>query len=384
MMKADVLSLLAAALLGVFLVVPATAQRIETPQEQFLRSSSSHEERTHVMRGLDELTATISCDGAGALVVPSTSVNEDVADTVSIESESDSDKAGSEITIGKWTVLDLGENESESPNSKFAHLLEPASGTSPSCIIFFLSGGVPMLSHFPEVFYKAFLERLMAKTNAAIVAIPYEAGTDHSAIALKAVRDMKNALTVLENERGYFPSLPKYAIGHSGGAKMHAIGIATTDIGKILSGVGLMGYNDFSMAETVSSAMTFTMEMGVGGSSESSATQPTFLFNLASMAASALGLEFKPSPSEVDQMLQTGFSEDHQKKTMLFQFQTDDFDSTPKFMANFVANEAGPSVSIVPGTHMTPTFMACERTTISDEDDLNSLLNEVSSWMLDN
>ncbi|KAL7531905.1 hypothetical protein ACHAWF_003953 [Thalassiosira exigua] len=247
-----------------------------------------------------------------------------------------------------WSSFEVGEDE----NENFIHLLEPASGTSPSCIIFFTLGGVPVLSQFPEVFYKEFLERLEVKTNCATVAVPFDAGIDHSAIADRMAENMLSALTVLEDERGYSQSLPKYAIGHSTGSRIQVIAIATSDIGEKLTGAAFMGYNNFEMRETISSAMTFTMESEVGGGSEGSQSPPPLL-NLAARAAAALGLEFKLSPTEVDQMLQSEFNKELLNNTMLFQFETDNLDSTPSFMANFVGDAVRPSLSIVAGTHMT-------------------------------
>ena len=84
--------------------------------------------------------------------------------------------------------------------------------------------------------------------NVSVVAISYEVvGLDHFSIAQRAVNRMKNAVIKCEESSGYPESLPKYAIGHSLGAKLHAIGIALTWIDEELAGVGFISYNTISL-----------------------------------------------------------------------------------------------------------------------------------------
>ena len=269
--------------------------------------------------------------------------------------------------IGDWTVLDASDDASDggggsssSPSSEIVYLLEPASGASPSCVIFFLGGAV--LGQFPHISYSSFLKKLASATGASVVAVPYEVGLDHFGIARRAVKRMKNAVISCEDARGYPPGLPKYAVGHSLGAKIHSIGIAATGIGGELSGVGCVSYNNFGFAETIVMARSFVGEMRVGGmgsssssSSSSSSTTTPFdaLFDLAGMAVSAVGLEFTPSPADMDKILRSKFDEDVLKKIRMFCFDDDDLDSTERFLDCFGGGGAKPSVSYLPGTHLT-------------------------------
>ncbi|KAL7552149.1 hypothetical protein ACHAWF_015356 [Thalassiosira exigua] len=252
--------------------------------------------------------------------------------------------------IGDWTVLDLRDDDGGSA-PEIVYLLEPASGAAPSCVVFFLGGAV--LGQFPHVSYSEFLKRLAAKMNASVVAVPYEVGLDHYGIAQRVVERMKGALIACEDGRGYSPSLPKYAVGHSLGAKLHAIGIAATGIGDELSGAGFVSYNNFGFADTVSMARSFAKEMGVGGSFAGSTAPLDALFDLAGMAASAVGLEFTPTPSEMDRILESKFDGELLEKTRLFQFEDDDLDSTKRFVECFAGGAAAPLVSCLPGTHLT-------------------------------
>ena len=276
--------------------------------------------------------------------------------------------------IGDWTVLDVASDDvasdgggggssssssSSSSSTEIVYLLEPASGASPSCVIFFLGGAV--LGQFPHISYSSFLKKLASSTGASVVAVPYEVGLDHFGIASRAVKRMKNAVIECEDARGYPGGLPKYAVGHSLGAKLHSIGIAATGIGGELSGLGCVSYNNFGFAETISMARSFVGEMRLGGmgssSSSSSSTKTTpfdALFDLAGMAVSAVGLEFTPSPADMDKILTSKFDEDVLKKTRMFCFDDDDLDSTERFIDCFRrGGGAKPSVSYLPGTHLT-------------------------------
>lgn len=302
--------------------------------------------------------------------------------------------------IGDWNVLDLKEDGASTP--EIVYILEPTSGAVPSCVIFFLGGAG--LGQFPHISYSAFLQRVAAKMNASVVAIPYEVGLDHFSIAQKAVSRMKAAVIECEDSRGYPSYLPKYAIGHSLGAKLHSIGIAATGIGEELSGAGFVSYNNFGFAETITMARSFAKELQVGGTGFGAGSAMPFdtLFDLASMAVSAVGLEFTPSPSDMDRILETKFDEELLKKTRMFQFDDDDLDSTKGFVDCFEGGTKTPSVSHLPGTHLTPVFLKLgledlpdeakevasqvtggfENASFGNEEALDLLVDEVSDWML--
>jgi hypothetical protein len=253
---------------------------------------------------------------------------------------------------GEWTVLDVSQDET----SLIVYLLEPSSGASPSCIIFFLGGAV--LGQFPHISYSTFLQRLATKMNASVIAIPYEVGLDHFGLAQKAVQKMKNAVITCEDSRGYSESLPKYAIGHSLGAKLHAIGIAATGIGQELSGAGFISYNNFGFAETIRMSRTFAKKLNVRGFGAASSAMPfDALIDLAEMAVTAVGLEFTPSPTEMNRILTAKFDENVVTKTRMFVFDDDELDSCKGFLSCFEEGDAGlPTVSYLPGTHLTVSW----------------------------
>ena len=306
--------------------------------------------------------------------------------------------------IGEWTIMDLKQDESTTP--EIVYLLEPASGAAPSCVIFFLGGAV--LGQFPHIAYSAFLKGVAERTNAAVVAIPYEVGLDHFGIAQKAVSRMKSAVVECEDSRGYSASLPKYAIGHSLGCKLHSIGVAATGIGEELAGLGFVSFNNFGFAETITMARSFANEMKLGGNTgfQGGAGPAPFdaLFDLASMAIGAVGLEFIPSPNDLDRIVKTKFNEDVLKKIRLFKFDDDDLDSSTRFLNCFKEGVESPSVSNLPGTHLSPVFLKLgvddldlpeearamadaatggfQNASFGDEEILDALVEEVSDWML--
>lgn len=114
-------------------------------------------------------------------------------------------QSGGGKKIGDWNVLNLAEDGEGAP--EIVYLFEPKSGAAPSCVIFFLGGAV--LGQFPHICYSAFLEGVAAKMNASVIAIPYEVGLDHFAIAQGAVSRMKSAVIECEDSRGYPADLPK-------------------------------------------------------------------------------------------------------------------------------------------------------------------------------
>ena len=258
---------------------------------------------------------------------------------------------GSLKKIGEWTILDVKEEDATMP--EIVYLLEPTSGAVPSCVIFFLGGAV--LGQFPHISYSTFLRKLATKMNAAVVAIPYEVGLDHFGIAQRSVKRMQNALKECVDSRGYASQLPKYAIGHSLGAKLHSIGIAATGIGDELAGLGFVSYNNFGFAETISMARSFAKEMEVGGSFGPGNPAFDTLFDLAGMAVSVVGLEFTPSPMDMDKILRTKFDGDEEvlKKIRMFSFDDDDLDSTKRFLDCFEESAGVTQVSHLPGTHLT-------------------------------
>jgi hypothetical protein len=298
--------------------------------------------------------------------------------------------------IGEWAVLDVSIDDSTQP--EIVYLLEPASGASPSCLMFFLGGAV--LGQFPHISYSAFLSRLAAKMNGAVIAIPYEVGLDHFGIAKRAVERMKGAVIECEDKRGYSESLPKYAVGHSLGAKLHCIGMAATGIGQELAGAGFISYNNFGFAETIRMSRSFAKELNFGAAS---AAMPfDVIVDLAEMAVSAMGLEFTPSPNEMDRILSAKFDDDVLSKTRMFVFDDDDLDSCKGFLQCFENGQ--PSVSYLPGTHLTPVYLKLgvddlpdearemasavtggfRNASFGDEDSLNLLVDEVGNWMMGN
>ena len=313
---------------------------------------------------------------------------------------------GKQNKIGEWTVMDLKEDDSTTP--EIVYLLEPASGAAPSCVIFFLGGAV--LGQFPHISYSTFLKRVAERTNAAVVAIPYEVGLDHFGIAQRAVSRMKSAVVECEDSRGYPSSLPKYAIGHSLGCKLHSIGVAATGIGEELAGLGFVSFNNFGFADTITMARSFANEMQLGGNAGFQGVGPApfdALFDLASMAIGAVGLEFTPSPDDLDRIVKTKFNPQNVlKKIRLFKFDNDDLDSSSRFLDCFDNDDSNdmPSVSNLSGTHLSPVFLKLgvddldlpeearemadavtggfQNASFGDEELLDALVDEVSNWML--
>merc|ERR1712194_8488 len=89
-------------------------------------------------------------------------------------------------------------------------------------------------------------------------------------------------------------------------------------------------------------------------------------------------------------------------KTRMFQFEDDDLDSTNSFLGCFDGKAEVPSVSYLPGTHLTPVFLKLglddlpddakgmasqvaggfQNASFGNEAALEALVEEVAAWML--
>ena len=314
------------------------------------------------------------------------------------------------------------------PQQDYVYLLEPPNNTIPSCLIVFTGGAG--LGTYPQIAYNEFLFRLSNRLNAAVIAAPYNVGLDHFTLAKETGYLARRAIIYCQDDaqRRYPASLPVYAVAHSLGAKLTCIYTAATR--QEWSGMGLISFNNFSFSKTIGMAREFAatirestgMDTGTSSSSGAAAagvmTEEALnsLFNFAEMAVSAVGIDFSPTQADMDRLIQLKFTPELQQKTRLFTFDKDKLENTQDFLTacgaataatesagNSAWSPGGPTVSGLPGTHLTPVFfklgvddipdeyareMAREATggfesaSFGDEKELATLADEVSSWIL--
>ena len=309
----------------------------------------------------------------------------------------------------------------------FVYLLEPPNKSIPSCLIVFTGGAG--LGTYPQIAYNEFLFRLSNRLNAAVLTAPYQVGLDHFALAKETGDRCRRAMilcqdnednnnTTATNGARRFPAgLPVFAVAHSLGAKLACIYTAATGPA-FVQGLGLISYNNFSFGRTIGMAKEFaaTLRDNVGrsGSSNSNGRSSSTdemldtIFSFAEMAVSAVGIDFSPTAADMDRLIQLKFTSELQQKTRLFTFDNDRLENTPDFLqACTAAGGGGPTVSGLPGTHLTPVYFklglddilsdeyndsardmareavgGLESASFGDEGELTALVDEVSNWIL--
>ncbi len=129
------------------------------------------------------------------------------------------------------------------------------------------------------------------------------------------------------------------------------------------------------------------------------------IFNIAETVVSAIGLDFSPNAVATERLISLKFGQDFQRKTRLFVFDDDQMDNSREFVKSCLAGGEGqssPSVSGLPGGHLTPVYFKLgvddlpeetravarealggwQSASFGNEEELNALVKEVCDWML--
>ena len=259
---------------------------------------------------------------------------------------------------------------------------------------------------YPQIAYNELLVRLSNRLNAACLTVPYQVGLDHFALAQTVGEDIHSALDLAREQNFAMPEAPVYCLAHSLGAKLMTIYISATK--EAYDGMGWISFNNFGFGQTIGMAKDFAEEIrnGVMGSNdptrtvEGSSTDEIFnqVFNFAETVFSAMDIDFAPNPVQMEQLIGMKYQPDWQRKTRLFTFDQDKLQNTEDFCA-----QASVDVSELPGTHLTPVYFALgidqipdeeaqnmardamgglEKASFGNEEELNTLVNEVASWIL--
>ena len=316
---------------------------------------------------------------------------------------SDSDPSSAPVEEAPFGPI----SSSISPQEDFVYLLEPPSKTIPSCLIVFTGGAG--LGTYPQVAYNEFLLRLSDRLNAAVITAPYNVSLDHFALAKEAGELCRRAIIHCQEDRGYPENLPMYSLSHSLGSKLSCIYAAATN--QHFDGIGFISFNNFSFGRTIGMAKEFaetirksTGVQGVapagGGVTEDALNS---LFSFAEMAVSAVGIDFSPTQSDMERLIQMRYGPELQKKTRLFTLDQDKLENTQEFL-NACSSDSGvgPTVSGLPGTHLTPVYFKLglddipdearemarqaaggfQSASFGDEEELSALVDEVCGWIL--
>jgi len=306
----------------------------------------------------------------------------------------------------RWEKLDLADGDSI--NMEFVYLLRPpANFIRPTSVIFFLGGAA--LGQFPHIAYSEMLTRISNSLGAAVIAAPFATGLDHFELAKETGELFRRSMIKCEEELQWpIEKLPRYALAHSLGAKLTIINIAATDFGEDLQGIGLVSYNNFGLSKSVGMAKTFVDSIRQTTASSANAGMMDTLFEFAEQVTQGIGLDFQPNPEVMDRLVTMKLSPTLQRKTRLFCFDEDGLDCSERLLECCQSSEGAsmttaPTVSGLPGTHLTPVFLKLgvddldgvpdeakemagevigfESASFGNEQDLNGLVREVCSWV---
>lgn len=246
------------------------------------------------------------------------------------------------------------------------------------------------MGQFPHIAYSELLQRLAKQTNAAVIAAPYQAGLDHFSLAKRTQILFQKALIQCEDDYEGWNTVttPKYALSHSLGAKLHLISMAAAADDQYVQGAGLVAFNNFGFSGSLSMAKTFLEEFQSSrgnddGQNQSDAYGGVFdtIFGFAEQAINAAGLEFTPSPSQMEELVRLKLTPELQAKCRLFSFDDDTLDSAESLLdsiANTNDRNCGPPVSGLPGTHLTPVYLKLGLENLDLEDNVREMADQVS------
>lgn len=302
----------------------------------------------------------------------------------------------------RWTKLEL-KDDNEDTSSQFCYVLEPPSASIPSCWICFLGGAG--LGQFPHVAYNEFLLKLSDRLNAAVLTAPYSVGLNHWELAKTTGEILRKAQLQCEEDLGYPSTLPVYGLSHSLGCKLSTLYMAATN--RDYDGVGFLAYNNFGFSDTVRLVRELAQQVQKGQGTASSSAEPNMFnqfFDLAETAVGALGVDFTPTPAELQKVLESKYStSENAAKTRLFVFDDDTLDTSQ----TVIDTVDSVTVSNLPGTHLSPVYVKLSLDDViresqadpeisdyikqevgyraaafGDEEDLNRLVEEIIGFIL--
>ena len=319
-------------------------------------------------------------------------------------------------TRSRWTTLILpkeneGKESFEAPpfspvvlGQDYCYLLEPPNNSVPSCLIVFTGGAG--LGTYPQIAYNEFLVMLSNRLNAAIFTAPYQVGLDHFILAKDTGDITRRALLHCQDDpsRQYSASIPTFSLSHSLGSKLACIYVTATE--QNYDGIGYISFNNFSFGATIGMAKEFASVIrNSAGYNDQTSGIPSdainTLFSFAEMAISATGVDFSPSQNDMDRLMRLKYGDDQRCKTRFFSFDDDALENTQDAVA---ACGDTPTISGLPGTHLTPVYFkfgledlelpddakevardamgGFRNISFGNDEELEILVSEVCNWIL--
>ena len=302
------------------------------------------------------------------------------------DDDDDEDHLRNQGSDGSETAPSSFQNQQQ--EEEYVWVLEPADVANgvrdgPSCTVLFTGGAG--LGLFPHVAYNELLQRISNRLNAVVIAAPYTIGLDHFALAKDTGEKLRRGLIAYDNNNangkkrgGSTQKRPVYGLAHSLGCKLQTIYLAATR--QEYDGYGFMAFNNFSFAQTIKMARSFTDQIQKTSSSAQGVDPNTMrgsfsssdwmknAFDLAEVALGTLGIDFSPNANDMNRLIQLRYNDNYQSKTRLFVMDEDNMDSSSDFLedcriqnsssstGNDSNTDVAVSVSRIPGGHLAPVF----------------------------
>ncbi|WP_427159494.1 DUF1350 family protein [Aliinostoc sp. HNIBRCY26] len=192
---------------------------------------------------------------------------------------------------------------------------------NPVGIIHFLGGA--FVATAPHLTYRWLLEQIAAK-GYVIIATPFVNTLDHIAIAKTVLLNFDRTIERLHDSGALRKAyLPTYGLGHSMGCKLHLLVGSLFPVER--AGNILISFNNYAAKDAIPLVEQFN---------------------------SALTIEFTPSPSETNKIVQEGYKI---RRNLLIKFQNDNLDQSTVLTKILKARfPEMVTAQILPGNHTTP------------------------------
>ena len=248
----------------------------------------------------------------------------------------------------------------------------------------------------PQLCYDAMLSSLVRRLGVAVIATPYDVGTDHWGLSRAVHRDFDAALSACREDCGLAASAPTFRLGHSLGAKLLVLGAlgpeqtgalppATSSDGEAGAAaaaaaqsaqptaaagdkIGLLAFNNFALKDSAELASNFLARLQGGPRAAETARAVMDAFNMAQAFATSAGMDFgaslevSPTPQELDSEVAARYAA---AETTLLRFEGDNLDSADGLLAALPAS-ARASTRTLDGErgHLTPVVFRLDASEI--------------------
>jgi len=274
------------------------------------------------------------------------------------------------LTVLGGALAKIGEADSESNrwvrmDRSDAWALLPPKSTPWGCVHFVGGAG---FGTAPQICYDHVLSSVVERTGVAVVATPFELGTDHNALSKAVHAAFASAQAECCERFGLSPAAPLYRLGHSLGAKLLVLGALEQEGGgdetAPAAPLGLLAFNNFGLSDSVELASQLLSRMqGGGGRSDETARAVLDAFNVVQQVASAAGLggaaglDVSPTPEELNAAVAERYAA---PSTRLWRFGTDNLDSSDGLLAALPPSSLCTRTDLAGLSHLAPVVFRLE------------------------